>query len=152
MHFLRMIKFSHTVFALPFALAAVATVHLRHTPLTPGKGLLIVIAFTAMRSFAMAFNRLADHQVDAKNARTAVRELPAGKLSRRAVWAFAVLSLGLLVWVAWRLDPLAAYCALPTAIIVASYSFAKRFTWLCHYWLGAAIGLAPMAVFVALLG
>lgn len=152
MHFLRMIKFSHTVFALPFALAAVITIHLRYLPLTAWKGLLIIVSFTAMRSFAMAFNRLADHEVDAKNERTAVRELPAGKLSRRAVWAFAALSLVILVVCAWHLSPLAAYCALPAALIVASYSFAKRFTWLCHFWLGFAIGLAPMAVYVALLG
>lgn len=151
-HFLRMIKFSHTLFALPFALAAVITVHLRYSPLTLWKGFLIVISFTAMRSFAMAFNRLADHEIDAKNARTAVRELPAGRLSRRAVWVFAGLSLFILVVAAWYLNPLAAYCALPTAVIVASYSLAKRFTWLCHLWLGSAIGLAPMAVYVALLG
>lgn len=151
-HYLRMIKFSHTIFALPFALAASITVHFRYTPLTASQAVLIVISFTAMRSFAMAFNRLADHGVDAKNARTATRELPAGRLSRRAVWIFAVLSLAVLGVAAWLLNPLAAYCALPAALIVASYSFAKRFTWLCHFWLGGAIGLAPMAVYVALLG
>ncbi len=153
-NFLRMIKFSHTLFALPFALAATLVVFTRYgheVVFTPWKALLIVAAFTGMRSFAMAVNRLADRHVDAKNPRTANREIPAGKLSAGTVAVFAVLSLLVLVVSGWFLHPLAGYLALPAAAMVAGYSYAKRFTWLCHFWLGAAIGLAPIAVYIALL-
>lgn len=152
--FLRMIRFSHTVFALPFALAATLVVAARYreqVSVTAWKVLLIVLAFTGMRSFAMAVNRLADRHIDARNARTAGREIPAGLLSVRAVQFFAVLSLLTTIVTAYLLSPVAGYLALPAAIIVAGYSLAKRFTWLCHFWLGAAIGLAPPAVYVALL-
>lgn len=152
--FLRMIRFSHTVFALPFALAATIVVAARYreqVSVTPEKVFLIVLAFTGMRSFAMAVNRLADRHIDALNARTAGREIPAGLLSVHAVQFFAVLSLLATIIAAYFLNPIAGYLALPAAIIVAGYSLAKRFTWLCHFWLGAAIGLAPPAVYVALL-
>lgn len=152
--YLRMIKFSHTLFALPFALAAVLIVYARYrhlVALTPLKLALIVVAFTGMRSFAMAVNRLADRKIDAENPRTATREIPAGTLSVSAVRFFALLSLAVLCASAYFLTPVAGYLALPAAAIVATYSFAKRFTWLCHFWLGAAIGLAPAAVYVALL-
>lgn len=152
MLYARMIKFSHTIFALPFALAAVLTIHGRYRGLSLLKTLLIIASFTAMRSFAMAVNRLVDHEIDGHNSRTAMRELPSGMLSRTAVWVFALLSVAILGICAWFLNPLAGYLALPAALVVASYSYAKRFTWACHFWLGAAIGLAPLAVFVALLG
>lgn len=155
-HFLRMIKFSHTVFALPFALAALAVIAVRHRDggefhLTWQKTILIVVAFTAMRSFAMAVNRYVDRKIDAKNPRTAKRELPAGILSTQAVLLFAAISLLLLIIAAWLLSPLAGILALPAALLTASYSYAKRFTALCHFWLGLAIGLAPSAVYIALL-
>ena len=152
--FLRMIRFSHTLFALPFALAATAVIAARYSSavsVTPLKISLIVIAFTGMRSFAMAVNRLADREIDARNARTANREIPAGLLSVRAVQFFAVLSIVVTIIAAYFLSPVAGYLALPAAIIVAGYSAAKRFTWLCHFWLGAAIGMAPPAVYIALL-
>ncbi len=152
--FLRMIRFSHTVFALPFALAATTIISTRYreqVSVTPWKVLLIVLAFTSMRSFAMAVNRLADREIDARNARTAGREIPAGLLSVHAVLFFAALSLLATIVAAYFLSPIAGYLALPAAVIVATYSAAKRFTWLCHFWLGAAIGLTPPAVYVALI-
>ncbi len=151
--FLRMIRFSHTVFALPFALAATIVIAARYrnfVNVTALKVALIILAFTGMRSFAMAVNRLADREFDARNARTAGREIPAGLLSVRSVQFFAVMSLFLTVIAAYALAPIAGYLAVPAAVIVAGYSLAKRFTWLCHFWLGAAIGLAPPAVYVAL--
>ncbi|MFZ5630071.1 MAG: 4-hydroxybenzoate octaprenyltransferase [Spirochaetota bacterium] len=153
-HFLRMIRFSHTVFALPFALAALAIIAARyreHVTLNWQKTVLVVAAFTAMRSFAMAINRYADRKIDALNPRTAQREIPAGILSPRAVLLFAAISLAALVTCAWLLSPLAGYLALPAALLVATYSMAKRFTALCHFWLGLAIGMAPSAVYIALL-
>lgn len=149
-----MIRFSHTVFALPFALAALAVIAARHSEkvaLTWQKGVLVVVAFTAMRSFAMAVNRYADRKIDALNPRTAQREIPAGILSPRTVLLFALATLVTLVVCAWLLSPLAGYLALPAAVLVATYSIAKRFTALCHFWLGLAIGMAPSAVYIALL-
>lgn len=152
--YLRMIKFSHTLFALPFALAAIVVVAVRYRHvivITWQSVLLIAVAFSAMRSLAMAANRIFDRAIDARNPRTNGREIPAGILSTKAVAIFAVLSAAVLCASAYLLAPLAGFLALPTAIIVIGYSFAKRFTWLCHFWLGAAIGLAPMAVYIALL-
>lgn len=153
-HFLRMIRFSHTLFALPFAIAQLAVIAVRHrdsVTVTWQKSILIVLAFTAMRSFAMAANRLIDREIDARNPRTTSREIPAGKLSATAVWVFGAFSLLALLVTAWLLVPVAAWLALPAAAIVAGYSYAKRFTWLCHLWLGIAIGMAPIAVSIALL-
>ncbi|MCX7631860.1 MAG: putative 4-hydroxybenzoate polyprenyltransferase [Turneriella sp.] len=153
-HFLRLIRFSHTLFALPFALSALAIVAVRYrdqVEINWQKAVLIVVAFTAMRSFAMAFNRYADRHWDALNPRTQNREIPAGVLSPRTVLLFAAISLAVLVVAAWLLSPLAGMLALPVAIFLAGYSYAKRFTAICHFWLGAAIGLAPLAVSVALL-
>lgn len=152
--FLRMIRFSHTLFALPFALAATAIIATRYqssVSVTALKVALIVVAFTGMRSFAMAVNRIVDREIDARNARTAGREIPAGLLSVRAVQFFAVVSVLATVIAAYFLSPVAGYLALPAAIVVAGYSVAKRFTWLCHFWLGAAIGMAPPAVYIAVL-
>ncbi len=153
-HFLRMIRFSHTLFALPFAVAQLFVIGVRHREavhLNATNTLLIIAAFTAMRSFAMAANRLIDREIDARNPRTANREIPAGKLSVSTVRLFAVLALVTLLTCAWFLAPVAAWLALPAAAIVAGYSYAKRFTWLCHIWLGGAIGMAPIAVSIALL-
>jgi len=153
-HYLRMIKFSHTLFAMPFALAALVVVAARYRHaivITWQSVLLIAVAFSAMRSLAMAANRIFDRAIDARNPRTKGREIPAGILSTQAVAVFAVLSAVVLCASAYLLAPLAGVLALPAAAIVIGYSFAKRFTWLCHFWLGAAIGLAPMAVYIALL-
>jgi len=149
-----MIKFSHTLFALPFALAALTIIFKKHAAeieISWLKVLLIVAAFTGMRSFAMAVNRLADHEIDAKNPRTQMREIPAGRLSRATVTAFALAALAVAGISAWFLAPIAGYLALPAALLVASYSYTKRFTWVCHFILGAVIGLAPPAVYIALL-
>ncbi|MBV6492815.1 MAG: 4-hydroxybenzoate solanesyltransferase [Turneriella sp.] len=151
---MRMIKFSHTLFALPFALAAVVVIYTRYPNLVSlpyTKILWILAAFTGMRSFAMAVNRIADRAIDAKNPRTQNREIPVGALSVKAVAVFAFISLGVLCISAYMLSPLAAYLALPAAIAVAFYSYTKRFTWLCHFWLGFAIGMAPLAVYIALI-
>lgn len=153
-HFLHMIRFSHTLFALPFALSALLVIAVRYRAeisISWQNGALIVIAFTAMRSFAMAVNRYADRHIDALNPRTATREIPAGKLSPKTVLLFGFASLTVLVISAWLLAPIAGFLSLPAALIVAGYSAAKRFTWLCHFWLGLAIGMAPIAVYIALL-
>jgi len=146
-----MIKFSHTLFALPFALVAVLFIwRLNEISLNATKVLYIVFAFTGMRSFAMGINRIADAEFDAKNPRTARREIPSGLLNKKQVWIFSFLSL-IVLWVsAWLLHPLAFYLSFPAVVIVGGYSYSKRFTWLCHLWLGVAIGMAPLGVYIAL--
>lgn len=151
--FLRLVRFSHTIFALPFALVGVALIFdAGQISLTWLDIVWIVIAFTGMRSFAMAFNRLADAAIDERNPRTQGREIPAGKLSKTQVWFFLALSL-IAVWVsAWLLSPLAFYLSFPAIVLLAGYSYAKRFTFLVHLWLGIAIGMAPLGVYIALSG
>lgn len=150
-NFLRMIRFSHTVFALPFALLAVVLIYTgTGIEFSWFKLVLIIAAFTGMRSFSMAFNRLADAVIDEKNPRTAGREIPAGVLSRPAVIIFAFISLTVVLGSAWLLAPIAFYLSFPAAVLLAGYSYSKRFTWLCHLWLGASIGMAVPAVYVAL--
>lgn len=146
----RMIRFSHSIFALPFALTSAA--------LAAREGFLwsqigwIVLAMVGARSAAMGFNRLADQEIDARNPRTAARELPKGVLGRREVWAFVLASAGLLVLAAWRLNPLCLALS-PLALgIVFGYSYTKRFTALSHFVLGLALGVAPVGAWIALRG
>jgi len=150
-NFARMVKLSHTVFALPFALVAVIIIWDQHlVRITWLDTLYIVIAFTAMRSFSMAINRIADARIDAQNPRTAQREIPRGALNTTEVWFFAVFSL-IIVWIfSFLLNPLAFIVSFPALFLLGGYSYSKRFTWLCHIWLGAVIGMAPLAVYIAL--
>lgn len=156
---LEMIRFSHTLFALPFALLATAMAWAASlktdSPHRPGwrelAGILVCMVFA--RSAAMAFNRLADRQLDARNPRTAGRHLPTGTLSVASVALFTIVSslgflAGTLLFLPWNPWPLCA--ALPVLAFLFGYSYAKRFTSLAHFWLGTALGLAPLAAWVAL--
>jgi len=147
---LRMIKWEHTVFALPFALLSLLVA----SDGRPGWSTLgwIVVAMVGARSSAMAFNRLADHRIDAANPRTAERELPSGALRRGPVIVFTLLTAGLLVLAAWRLNPL-CFALSPVAIaVVWFYSLTKRFTALSHVFLGLALGVAPIGAWLAVTG
>jgi 4-hydroxybenzoate polyprenyltransferase len=156
-HLLEMIRFSHTLFALPFALLAATMAWRAGRQAQPPAafrwpdlaGLLVCMA--GARSAAMAFNRLADRRLDALNPRTAKRHLPAGILSAGSVAAFTAASS--LVFVAGTLcflprNPIPLYAAVPVLAFLFGYSFTKRFTVLSHFWLGAAMGLAPLAAWV----
>jgi 4-hydroxybenzoate polyprenyltransferase len=159
-HLLEMIRFSHTLFALPFALLAAA---MAWTTPTPGGGAVafgwrqlagILICMVGARSAAMAFNRILDRDVDAQNPRTKMRHLPAGTLSVAAAIAFTLLSsllffAGTLLFLPNWL-PLAL--AAPVLVFLFGYSYTKRFTSLAHYWLGVALMLAPVCVWIALRG
>lgn len=155
MHLLGLIRFSHTVFALPFALLAAAMAWSR--PDSPFAwrqlaGILLCMVFA--RSAAMAFNRLVDRDIDAVNPRTQGRHLPAGILSVPTVWAFTVLcGLG---FVASTLLFLPNWWPLvlsgPVLAFLCGYSYAKRFTAWCHYWLAAALMLSPIAAWLAIRG
>jgi 4-hydroxybenzoate polyprenyltransferase len=112
----------------------------------------ITVAMVGARSAAMALNRLVDAELDARNPRTAARELPAGRLGRREVWMFTVVSVALLVLAAFNLSPPCRYLwPIPLAAFVL-YPYTKRFTWFCHYALGLTLGLAPAAAWVAVSG
>ena len=146
----RMIKFSHSVFALPFALASVALAADENTRWQDVAW--IVVAMVGARSAAMGFNRLADHEIDARNPRTAGRELPRGVLRRGEVWAFVALSAAALVLAAAMLNPLCLLLSPVALAIVFGYSYTKRFTALSHLVLGLGLALAPVGAWLAIRG
>src|SRR5579863_1678208 len=157
-HILEMIRFSHTLFALPFALLSACLAWRRN--LQEGRpfrwqelvGILLCMVFA--RSTAMAFNRLVDRRIDADNPRTAGRHLPAGILSAASVAAFSAacsvlfVASTLLFWP----NPWPVALSLPVLAVLCGYSYAKRFTALSHYWLGAALCLSPIAAWIAIRG
>jgi 4-hydroxybenzoate polyprenyltransferase len=148
--FYSLVKFEHTVFALPFAYVgaflAVGGMPSAHDLLW------ITVAMVAARSLAMGLNRLIDASLDARNPRTARRELPAGLLSRAQVAAFCAASLAVFVVAVYQLDPLVHWLwPIPVAGFVV-YPYLKRWTWLCHVWLGAVDGLAPLGAWAAITG
>ena len=152
---LEMIKFEHSVFALPFALTG-ALLAFRQGGVTwreaGWKLLWIVAAMVAARSAAMAFNRLVDASIDGRNPRTRMRHLPAGLLSHAFGWAFVGVSAVVFFAAAWALNPLCLRLA-PVALgIVLFYSFTKRFTSFSHLVLGLSLGIAPAAAWIAVRG
>jgi putative 4-hydroxybenzoate polyprenyltransferase len=147
----RMIKFSHTVFALPFALAAVVLAH-RHAPVDPGQLLWILAAMVGARSAAMGFNRIVDARFDRLNPRTADRDIPRGRISVRTAAVFVVLCAALFVLAAGMLSRLCLVLSLPVLVILLLYSYTKRFTSLSHLYLGFAISLAPLGAWIAVTG
>jgi 4-hydroxybenzoate polyprenyltransferase len=148
--FARLIKVEHTVFALPFAYVGA---FLAEGGIPSAHDLLwITVAMAGARSLAMALNRLIDAGIDARNPRTASREIPSGKLSIGAVVAFCIGSLAVFLYAVWQLDPLVRYLwPIPVAAFVI-YPYLKRFTWLCHIWLGVVDGLAPVGAWAAVKG
>lgn len=162
---LDMIKFEHSVFALPFALTG-ALLAFRQTgnfaaqgwsvPASVVPALMkvawIVMAMVGARSAAMAFNRLVDAEIDAKNPRTMTRHIPAGQLSRGFGWVFTIASSLIFFLAAWQLNPLCLKLA-PLALgVVFFYSYTKRFTSFAHLVLGLALGIAPAAAWIAVTG
>lgn len=149
--FARDIKLSHTIFALPFALSAAWLVS-RAQPVPWTDWLWILVAMVGARSSAMGMNRIADRRIDAANPRTADRELASGRLTTRWAWGLTLGSGALLVLAAGLLHPLALQLSPLVLLWLWGYSFAKRFTALCHIWLGVALGLSPVCVWIALTG
>jgi 4-hydroxybenzoate polyprenyltransferase len=144
---LQMIKFEHTVFALPFAFLGAL---LAQRGLPGGETCIwIVGAMVGARSAAMAFNRLVDRRQDRLNPRTAGRELPRGLLDPGFVIGFILASAGLFFFSAWRLNPLALLLSPPALVIVLLYSYTKRFTSLSHLFLGLSLAIAPVGGWVA---
>jgi 4-hydroxybenzoate polyprenyltransferase len=146
----RLVKIEHTLFALPFAYVgaflAVDGVPSAHDLLW------VTVAMVGARSLAMALNRLIDARIDALNPRTATREIPAGLLGIGAVVAFCAVSLAVFLTAVWQLDPLVHWLWPIPVLAFVVYPYLKRFTWLCHLWLGAVDGLAPMGAWAAIRG
>lgn len=147
---LEMIKFEHTVFALPFALVA-ALVAAKGLPSWTQFGWLL-LAMVGARSSAMTFNRIVDFEYDRRNPRTAGRALPAGLITRGQAWLFALVTAGVLIFAAAMLNPLAFMLSPVALAIIWGYSFTKRFTSASHLVLGLALGIAPSAAWIALTG
>lgn len=151
-HFLELIRFSHTVFALPFAMLSAVIAWATPGTLFRGQDLAgILICMVTARSAAMAFNRLVDRDVDADNPRTAKRHIPAGLLSVKAVVVFTiVMGAGFIAATAIFLPKqLPIILSVPVLLFLLGYSLAKRWTSLCHYWLSAALMLSPIAAWIA---
>ena len=148
--FARLVKFEHTIFALPFAYVG-AFLAVGEVP--SGHDLLwITVAMVGARSLAMALNRLIDAGIDAANPRTSGRELPSGLLTIGAVTGFCAASLFVFLVAVWQLAPIVRWLwPIPVAAFVI-YPYLKRFTWLCHLWLGAVDGLAPVGAWIAIRG
>jgi len=148
--FASLVKVEHTVFALPFAYVG-ALLALDDVP-SAADLLWLTVAMVGARSLAMALNRLVDAGVDARNPRTAARELPSGQLRPTQVAVFCALSLAVFLVAVWQLDPLVRWLwPIPVAGFLA-YPYLKRFTWLSHLWLGAVDGLAPVGAWAAVTG
>ena len=146
----RLVRLEHTVFALPFAYVGA----LLAVDGWPGASALgwVTLAMVGARTLAMALNRLIDAELDAQNPRTATRELPSGELTRAQVVVLCLLSLSLYLVAVFQLDPLVRWLWPIPVLLFLVYPYLKRVTWLCHLWLGASLGLAPVGAWVAVTG
>jgi 4-hydroxybenzoate polyprenyltransferase len=146
----RLVKLEHTVFALPFAYVGA----LLSVDGWPGVETMawITVAMVGARTLAMALNRLVDAELDARNPRTASRELPTGLVSRAQVLALSAAALAVFLLAVFQLDPLVRWLWPVPVLLFVVYPYLKRVTWLCHLWLGASLGLAPVGAWAALTG
>ncbi len=152
---LEMIKFEHSVFALPFALTGALLAFRQsgfHVPGWPWILIWIVVAMVSARSAAMAFNRVIDSEIDGRNPRTSMRHIPAGHLSSKFAWVFVALTSFLFLIAARELNSLCFILAPVALAVVFFYSFTKRFTSFSHIVLGFALGIAPAAAWIAVRG
>ena len=149
--YVNFVKLPHTLFALPFALLGVLAAS-RVAPVGWPTVLWVVLAFSAARWVAMGFNRIADRAYDARNPRTRDRELPSGALSLGQAWASIGLASGLFVLAAWSLNPLCGMLSPLALAWIVAYSFAKRFTFWPHLWLGMSLAIAPVGGYLAVTG
>lgn len=149
--FASLVKLSHTIFAAPFAIAAALIATTRpHLPVTLARVLAIAVCLVTARTAAMAYNRLVDRDVDAKNPRTKIREIPSGAVSPAAALGLVIASSAVFVGSAVTLGRWPAILAVPVLLVLLGYSHAKRFTWAAHLWLGVALALAPGGAWLAI--
>jgi 4-hydroxybenzoate polyprenyltransferase len=148
--FASLVKLEHTVFALPFAYVGMLLAIGDAPP--AGDWLWVTVAMVGARTLAMGLNRLIDAELDARNPRTATRELPSGALSRTQVVALCALALAVFLAAVFQLEPIVRWLWPIPVVLFVVYPYLKRVTWLCHFWLGAALGLAPVGAWVAVTG
>jgi 4-hydroxybenzoate polyprenyltransferase len=159
-NYLRLIRFSHTIFAMPFALIGfcLGLFSIYHSGSRPvGRDvlfrlLLVLLCMIFARSAAMAFNRWLDLRFDAINPRTALREIPAGVISRNKALLFVLVTSAAFVFCTWWINPLCFYLSFVALAVVLGYSYTKRFTPLCHLILGIGLSLAPIGAYLAVTG
>ena len=149
--YLRFVRFSHSVFALPFALAG-ALLAARHVTFAPATAAWILVAMVSARSAAMGFNRVVDAKIDARNPRTSNRELPRGAMTLFEATAFVIVAAIVFVYASWRLNPLCGLLSPLALAIVFWYSLAKRFTTWTQLFLGLAMAVAPVGGWLAVGG
>jgi 4-hydroxybenzoate polyprenyltransferase len=149
--YVNFVKLPHTLFALPFALLGVLAAW-RDNPVTWRTVALVVLAFSAARWVAMGFNRIADREYDARNPRTSARELPRGALTLTQAWASVLVAGSLFLFAASQLNRVCLLLAPVALLWVMGYSFAKRFTFWPHLWLGVALAIAPVGGYLAVTG
>ena len=147
---LEMIKFEHTIFALPFAVMSMFLASGGIPKLV--KISWILVAMVGARSCAMSFNRIVDANIDANNPRTAVRAIPSGHLKTWETWIFTMISASLLILAAFKLNPLAFRLSPLALIITMVYSYTKRFTSFSHFWLGISLAISPIGAWIAIKG
>ena len=145
-----LVRIEHTIFALPFAYVGA----LLAVDGWPGLADMfwVTVAMVGARTLAMSLNRLIDVEIDARNPRTASRELPSGALTRRQVALLSLVSLGVFLLAVAQLDPIVRWLWPIPVVMFVVYPYLKRFTWLCHAWLGACLGLAPVGAWLAVTG
>lgn len=166
-HYLSLVKFSHTIFAMPFAMIGfflavggrgLSAREAGHQPQVLDvqglivKFVLVVLCMVFARSAAMAFNRYLDRQFDARNPRTAIREIPAGIISANSALWFTILMAVLFMTAAWFINPLCFFLSPVALAVILGYSYTKRFTPLCHLVLGLGLSLAPIGAYLAVTG
>lgn len=152
-NYLSLVKFSHTIFAMPFALTGF---FLASTQQPDGvnwlKFGLVILCMVFARSAAMAFNRYLDRDIDAANPRTQIREIPAGVIKPQSALYFVIACCVLFVATTWFINPLCFFLSPVALLVVLGYSYTKRFTWLCHVVLGLGLSLAPVGAYLAVTG
>jgi 4-hydroxybenzoate polyprenyltransferase len=152
-NYLSLVKFSHTIFALPFAiigfLLAIKTAFLPLDWLLLGK---VILCMVFARSAAMAFNRYIDRNIDKLNPRTAIREIPAGTIKAQSALLFVLLNSTLFVATTYYINPICLYLSPIALLVILGYSLTKRFTFLCHFILGVGLSLAPIGAYIAVTG
>ena len=151
---LEFVKIEHTLFSLPFVLIGYILAHNQFvndisSPMFGVDILWILVAAIGARGLAMALNRIIDKDIDATNPRTENRHLVSGSLSMNTAWTLATVFLVMLLFGAWQLNEIAFMMAWLPVIVFVIYPYTKRYTWLCHFWLGLCLGLAPAAAWVA---
>ncbi|MCB0652886.1 MAG: putative 4-hydroxybenzoate polyprenyltransferase [Saprospiraceae bacterium] len=145
-----LIKFSHTIFALPFALLGFFLAYLKLGYFFSLRNFgFVILCMIFARSAAMAFNRFLDRDIDKVNPRTQNREIPAGVISSRSALTFVILSSLFFIATTWLINPLVFKLSPVALVVVLGYSYTKRFTYLCHFVLGAGLGLAPIGAYLA---